>query len=290
MTQNHLKTHFLNVSDNGMGDCTIIELPDNEIMMIDIRNGRSDNTHNRHHVNPIHYLNELNCIDVYRYIQTHPDMDHLDGLHDLINKFNILNFWDVQHERKKPDEFNEPFRETDWDAYIAKNNTRRVLNLTRKSKCVVSDQGGYNYEIYAFSPTLELVNQGNRTDSWNDLSYIVLLQYGYFKILFGGDASEKAWDDLRLWLPSDAKACQLLKNITVFKASHHGRKSGYCGDELLDFLNPNVIICDDNVDYKDSAYAKYENFLEKSRRNLYSIGSDTVIIDYDKINNTYKKI
>ena len=43
----------------------------------------------------------LNCTFVYRYIQTHPDMDHLDGLRDLINKFNVVNFWDVQHERKK---------------------------------------------------------------------------------------------------------------------------------------------------------------------------------------------
>ena len=36
MVQNHLKTHFLNVSNNGMGDCTIIELPDNQIMMVDV--------------------------------------------------------------------------------------------------------------------------------------------------------------------------------------------------------------------------------------------------------------
>ena len=30
MVQNALKTHFLNVSNNGMGNCTIIELPDNQ--------------------------------------------------------------------------------------------------------------------------------------------------------------------------------------------------------------------------------------------------------------------
>ena len=60
MVQNHLKTHFLNVSNNGMGDCTIIELPDNQIMMVDIRNGRSDNTHNHKHENPINYLSMLN--------------------------------------------------------------------------------------------------------------------------------------------------------------------------------------------------------------------------------------
>ena len=281
MVQNHLKTHFLNVSNNGMGDCTIIELPDNQIMMVDIRNGRSDNTYNHKHENPINYLSMLNCTFVYRYIQTHPDMDHLDGLRDLINKFNVVNFWDVQHERKKPDDFIEPYREIDWDAYIEKNNCH-VLKLTRKSEHIISNQGGYNYEIYAFSPTPELIKQGNNAESWNDLSYIVLLQYGNFKILFGGDSSEKAWNDLLLWLPSDMRACQLLHNITIFKASHHGRKTGYCGDGLLSFLNPKAIISDHNVDDKDSAYAEYKKFLEKSQGKLYSIGSDTVIIDYDK--------
>ena len=38
-----LKIHFLNV---GNGDCTIIELPDDSLMMVDIMNGRNDGTHN----------------------------------------------------------------------------------------------------------------------------------------------------------------------------------------------------------------------------------------------------
>ena len=69
-----------------------------------------------------------------------------------------------------------------------------------------------------------------------------------------------------------------------------GRKTGYCGDGLLSFLNPKMIISDHNVDYKDSAYAEYKKFLEKSQGKLYSIGSDNVIIDYDKNTNKYVKI
>ena len=80
--------------------------------------------------------------------------------------------------RKKPDEFIEPYREIDWDAYIEKNNCH-VLKLTRKSEHIISNQGGYNYEIYAFSPTPELIKQGNNAARIMEyLSYIVLSNMG----------------------------------------------------------------------------------------------------------------
>lgn len=54
-----LRVHFLNV---GNGDCTVVELPDSKIMMVDVCNARiipreavSEFT------NPLQYLGALNC-------------------------------------------------------------------------------------------------------------------------------------------------------------------------------------------------------------------------------------
>ena len=30
---------------------------------------------------------------IFRYVQTHPDMDHMDGIEALFHKFSPTNFW-----------------------------------------------------------------------------------------------------------------------------------------------------------------------------------------------------
>ena len=50
--------------------------------------------------NPIEYLKEHQIKSIFRYIQTHPDMDHMDGLYNLVNTVPIQNFWDTANLRE----------------------------------------------------------------------------------------------------------------------------------------------------------------------------------------------
>lgn len=57
--------------------------------------------------NPILYLQKFSIKNIFRFIVTHPDMDHLDGIKDLFNNFSISNFWDTDNKKRfqiKPDQ------------------------------------------------------------------------------------------------------------------------------------------------------------------------------------------
>jgi len=79
------------------------------------------------------------------------------------------------------------------------------------------------------------------TEDTNDLSLVLFIQYGRFKIVFSGDMEERGWRRLLLLCP------QLrldLMGTNVFVASHHGRESG-CSAELFEFFRPELVIISD---------------------------------------------
>ena len=96
--------HFLNVNE---GDCIWIEHPSEHNTIIDISNGQevtnifesasSSGNHNQKNypVNPIEYLKDRNVSTIFRFVLTHPDMDHMDGIKDLFETFEVLNFWTI---------------------------------------------------------------------------------------------------------------------------------------------------------------------------------------------------
>jgi hypothetical protein len=70
--------------------------------------------------NPIEYLRTLRADkSIFRYIQSHPDLDHMRGLVALRgNGFSIGNFWDTTHD--KDPAFGGPLAEWDnaeWTEY-----------------------------------------------------------------------------------------------------------------------------------------------------------------------------
>jgi beta-lactamase superfamily II metal-dependent hydrolase len=81
----------------------------------------------------------------------------------------------------------------------------------------------------------------------NDLSLVVVAQFGNFKIVFTGDLEAAGWRRL-LALPEFRAD---VAGTTVFVASHHGRESGRC-DELFDLMRPQLVIISDNEHQYDS--------------------------------------
>jgi beta-lactamase superfamily II metal-dependent hydrolase len=77
-------------------------------------------------------------------------------------------------------------------------------------------------------------------DSTNDLSMVFVVQYGAFKILFGGDLEKRGWAGL-LAMPAFVRD---LVGVNVFVASHHGRENG-CHTDLFDRWQPNIFIISD---------------------------------------------
>lgn len=252
-----LKVHFLNV---GHGDCTVIEHPSGRVTVIDINNGSEldpvteAELLSRYGVstvsaafskavgqgvlslleragydikltNPIEFLHQLRPDhQIWRYVQTHPDMDHMRGLAALSDQFTVSNMWDVEHTKAINDFVRDSDRD-DWNAYQRlrdRNTDTTVLKLRRGSDGQYWSKGdglvdlGDGLEILA--PTTELLRDAG--DDSNQMSYVLRLTYAKRRIIFGGDASEAVWKDI-VGRYGDGLKCDVLK------ASHHGRDSGY---------------------------------------------------------------
>ena len=74
----------------------------------------------------------------------------------------------------------------------------------------------------------------------NNLSLLVFLQMGNLSIALPGDLEHAGWTALL----QNPQVCNLLQNVHVFVASHHGRETGYCR-EVFNYCRPNVIVFSD---------------------------------------------
>src|SRR6266851_4124315 len=63
---------------------------------------------------PVHAGSGINRI--FRFILTHPDMDHMDGIKALFEALSPYNFWDTENEEEK--QFDESFGRYDEDDWL----------------------------------------------------------------------------------------------------------------------------------------------------------------------------
>src|SRR5262245_58558066 len=125
--------HFLNV---GNGDCSIIRHSSGRVTVIDVCKARDPNdarvtlekamraltaasspkgnfNQKDYPENPIEYLRGQGISTIHRFILSHPDMDHMDGIKALSDAFTITNFWDTDNTAQKDFAEGSPFNEED---------------------------------------------------------------------------------------------------------------------------------------------------------------------------------
>ena len=245
-----LKIHFLNV---GKGNCTIIEFPSGRLAMIDIDNSRiSDNE--RVLTDPIEYLQDnFKGRPLFRFILTHPDMDHMSGLDELASKVSILNFWDTEHNKtiSEDDWEGSPYNLKEWEQYLkfrGSSEDPKCLKLHRgdTSECCWTQDG-----IKIMSPSPHLVGISNTTSEYNHLSYVLMVEYAGFKVLLGGDASTEAWDDILKELGKESLESD------IFLAPHHGSENNI-HEEAFEKMTPEYMIVSvaEGVEYDYDYYSR----------------------------------
>jgi beta-lactamase superfamily II metal-dependent hydrolase len=82
---------------------------------------------------------------------------------------------------------------------------------------------------------------GQFTDT-NNLSLVIFIKYGNFKMLFPGDMERAGW--LELLKRSDFRA--ELAGTEVLMASHHGRENGFC-EEIFEYFSPSCVVISDKA-------------------------------------------
>lgn len=283
--------HYLNVKN---GDCSIIQHNSGRVSVIDVNNAKpyekfdtdtgtfafSGENQKEFPVNPIAYMHARSINSVFRFILTHPDMDHMDGISDFFNHFSPGNFWDTNNTKPEPDFSSGHFNEIDWDFYKSLRDDNygspkrlTLLNGSTGAFFNRSSEGGSGGDgIAILAPTQQLVDYANENETWNDISYVLLYRTANRKILFGGDADNETWN----WLMANHE--DDISNVDLLIAPHHGRKSS-CSYEFLEMVNPTLTFFG-NAD--KASHLAHDMFNNLGLRRITNNQGNCLIADIDK--------
>lgn len=284
--------HLLNVSP---GDCTIIRHGSGRVTMIDICDGnlveearkaltdaawgtrpRGNFRMCEHPTNPISYAESIGISHVFRFVLTHPELDHMDGFNAFVDKIGISNFWDSGSRRDKPDFSGSPFNEKDWNRYekVRDGKESGVSSVIRQAgdrfayanKGEDGKPGGDG--LYILAPDSELIKDSNMSDDINDGSYVILYRSWGGRILLPGDAHDKSWDYVLKHYEKDVANCSFLL------APHHGRDSQR-SYEFLDRIKPKVTL----LGCAPSQYIDYDQWRRRGLEYITSNQAGNVVLE-----------
>jgi competence protein ComEC len=281
--------HYLNVRQ---GDCTIIKHGSGRLTVIDVNNARqltdSEKTSQRilrevvakgnfnqkdYPENPIFYMRERGLDSVFRFILTHPDMDHMDGISDFFAEFSPSNLWDTDNtcDKDADDWDSGPYRREDWEYYASLRNStanpKRLLYCSGQQPCDFWKDDG----LSVLAPTPELVRAGNDCGEWNDASYVLLYRTkSGRKAIFAGDSHDDTWEHIL------ATHANEIGQVDLLAAPHHGRHSGR-DFGFLDVVKPKLTLFGN----ASSEHLAYDPWNSRGLPIITNNEGGSIIVDFD---------
>ncbi|MFS0688979.1 MBL fold metallo-hydrolase [Sporosarcina sp. 179-K 8C2 HS] len=198
-----LKVHFIDV---GQGDAILIESPVGKTMLVD-GGSKSSGKH------VVDFLKAKGIKKLDYVVATHPDADHIGGLIEVLNSFNVTNFID--------------------SGYVHTSQTYYEL-LTLIDKKNIKFTIAEELDKIALDPKMVirvLYADENAKDS-NDASIVLKATYNKVSFLLMGDADTAIEDYIRDKYDVSA---------TVLKNGHHGSNTSSSA-AFISNVKPSVAI------------------------------------------------
>lgn len=224
--------------DVGQGDCTLIMLPDGKNVLIDA----GPNSSAKYVVD---YLKGENIQKIDFLIATHPHEDHIGGIDEVINNFEIGRIYAPKIKENNvsntdPDKSDE---ETSTDGAVVTTKTYEsfLKAVSDKGLKIINGEGG-THIYFSLSLTIDLI--APNSDSYSDInnySLVVKMKYGQQSFLFMGDAenySEQEILDGEYDLKSD-----------IIKIGHHGSSSS-TSKSFIEKVEPRYAVISCGADNK----------------------------------------
>ena len=250
---NEMKVHFLNV---GQGDSILVQSPNGKSLLID--GGTKDAGKDVVAYLRTHGVEKLDYI-----VATHPDADHIGGLHTVLNSISIKNFIDS------------------GKVHTSQTYEKMLqLILDKNIPFIVAAVG----DTIPLDDELDItvIHVGDESDDNNEASIVLKVIYKEVSFLLMGDA------DIRV-----EKGILEHTNVeaTILKAGHHGSDTS-SSEAFIEAVNPKVTI----LSYgKDNSYghphAEVKSRLERISSQIYAtaiVGNivvETDGIDYNVLTN-----
>ena len=245
-----LSVYFLDV---GQADSILIESND-EYMIIDGGNNNDGEL-------LVQYFKSLG-IDKFKYlVGTHPHEDHIGGLDDIIDSFNIGTIY-------LPDA-------------ITTTATFEGLLDSMEKKNLTYDVPEINSTFTLGDATLKVIYTGTDTSDLNNTSIVLKLVYGNNSFLFTGDATSE----------TEEKIINQDIAVDVLKVGHHGSKYSTTNN-FLDKVNPKyaIISVGENNIYNHPASSTIDK-LKKRNISIYRTDIDgTILAQSDGDNISFSKL
>lgn len=175
---------------------------------------------------------------VTRFISTHPDEDHIQGIKYLDKEMPIINFYCANNSATKSDETEsflhyKSLRDGEKAFYLFKGCSRKWMNIDNDER----GSAGINIlwpntDNQYYKDALSKAAKG---ESANNIS--VITRYS-----IKNGASFCWFGDLETEFMENIYSDVQLKKTSIIFAPHHGRKSGRLPQEWVSDLNPKIIV------------------------------------------------
>ena len=235
-----MRIHFLDV---GQGDCTLIELPDGKVALID-----GGDTSSRTAETILRYLNALKIKTIDYLVVSHPNRDHVGSLKTVVEQKKVLNAYlpatNPKNEHATYAGFYQELLEED-------------CNLTYSARGVNVSGNGYTFSF--LYPYVENVDDA---DNYDGASSVLWLDYMGMSAIFMGDETSETEEALirddGLGLFDNLGVD--LQSTEILKVGHHGSDSS-TSLEFLQYLHVKtaVISCGKNNAYNHPADSVLDN-------------------------------
>lgn len=214
-----LRVSFLDI---GQGDAIFIQTPSGKQMLID--GGPSDIILARLSKQLSYFDNDIDVMVV-----THPDADHVTGLIPVLEKYNVEKIIISKAEGHTGifDTLNKSIENESAEIYVGE----------------IGDEIDFHDGVIVriLYPPKDYVVKKNDT---NDASVSLVLNYGDESFLLTGDLPSTEESKL-----ISSGFLNFVKNITVYKAGHHGSKFS-SADQLLSYIHPEYTVISAGKDNK----------------------------------------
>lgn len=199
----NLEVHFIDI---GQGDATLIVYDDFHILIDGGNNGTEEKL--------LDYLDKQQVDDIEILVATHPDADHIGGLAEVIDHYDVHLIIDSGESHS---------------SQTYKNYYEAVQRQQARGAIYLEDADF----IFPLSEqiTFEIIETGDDNGDRNNNSVVAKLSYSEIDFLFTGDMESK----------TEQKILDRQLEAEILKAGHHGSKTSSSND-FLDVVKPETVI------------------------------------------------
>jgi competence protein ComEC len=247
--------------DIGQGDATLVKLPDGQCLLVDVCRCPGEG------IDLFKLLDEelpqggdgRKRIEVL--VVTHAHDDHIDGIGDLYDRYQVGELWLPQHAKKLQEAVGNY---ADFER-VVEEHPEEMKPIVKGSRSVYRTFGdGGDVAVRCFSPPgyidpAENIDEDEARRLVHENCMVLKISYAGYSVLLTGDSNKACWERVVGYYRghADETGLEVLK-AQALHASHHGSRT-FVKDskddpdpyvEALELIDPEIVLISVGVDSK----------------------------------------